>query len=130
MLLQMLGLYPFVKNVVSNTERPVGAKCERNKPTTKDEKKDPVKDVKKTPKTKSVNETSSQDKMLDVVLATMSSFMDKLTSMESRLTGLTSRLDKTSSQKSGNLTHKSRARGVILPTKTTHHFLHHLVGRL
>ena len=83
-------------------ERPVGAKCESNKPTTKDEKKDPVIDVKKTPKNKSVNETSSQDKMLDVVLATMSSFTDKLTSMESRLTGLTSRLDETSSQKSSS----------------------------
>ena len=42
-------------------ERPVGAKCESNKPTTKDEKKDPVIDVKKTPKNKSVNETSSQE---------------------------------------------------------------------
>ena len=94
-----VGNISFCKKCTVEHERPVGAKCERSRSVMKDEKKDPVKEVKKTPKTKPANETSSQDKMLDAVLATMSSFTDKLTSMESRLTGLASRLNETSSQK-------------------------------
>ena len=46
--------------------------------------------------------------MLDAVLSTMSSFTDKLTSMESRLTGLASRLEEPSAQKATG--RKSRAR--------------------
>ena len=98
----------FCKKCALDHERPVGTKCERSKTIVRDEKKDPVKDVKKTPKNKLGNETSSQDKMLDAVLATMSSFTDKLTSMESRLTGLASRLDEPSAQKATG--RKSRAR--------------------
>ena len=94
-----VGNTSFCKKCALEHERSVGTKCERNKSTVKDEKKDPIKDVKKTPKNKTVCETSSQDKVLDVVLATMSSFTDKLTSMESCLTGLASCLDETSSQK-------------------------------
>ena len=86
----------------------VGAKCEWNKPAMKDEKKDMSKDIKKTLKNKSTNETVSQEKMLDVVLATMSSFTDKLTSMESCLSGLASRFDETTSHKSSS--RKSRSR--------------------
>ena len=83
-----VGTVSLCKKCGIEHERPVWVKCERNKPTTKDEKKDPVKDVKKTLKNKSVNETSSQDKMLVVVLATMSYFTDKLTSMESHFIAL------------------------------------------
>ena len=43
-------------------ERPVGAKCKRVKAVVKD-KKDTVKDVKKTPKNKSNAETLAQDKL-------------------------------------------------------------------
>ena len=89
----------FCKKCALYHERPVGTKCERSKTIARDEKKDPVKDVKKTPKNKLGNETSSQDKMLDAVLATMSSFTDKLTSIESCLMGLASRLDEPSGQK-------------------------------
>ena len=54
------------------------------------------------PKNKSSNETLTQEKMLDVVLASMSSFTDKLTSMESRLSGLALWFDETPVQKTSN----------------------------
>ena len=62
----------------------------------------------KTLKNKSSNKTLSQDKMLDIVLATMSSFTNKITSMESHLSGLASLFDETPSQKSSSKKSHSR----------------------
>ena len=44
-------------------------------------------------KSRKSTDISSQDKMLEVVMSTMSNFTEKLNSMEERLTGLTSRLE-------------------------------------
>ena len=74
-------------------EKPTGNKCERLKldKLERDEKRDVSKDAsaKKTPKGKSVANTSNQDKMMEIMLASMSTFTEKLTAMEERITGLT-----------------------------------------
>ena len=74
-------------------EKPTGNKCERLKldKSECDEKWDVSKDAsaKKTPKGKSVAYTSNQDKMMEIMLASMSTFTKKLTAMEERITGLT-----------------------------------------
>ena len=71
----------------------VGSKCERGK-SMKDEKRDPSKEttVRKTPRGKGTD-MSSQEKMLEAVISTMTNFTEKLNSMEERLSGLSSRLD-------------------------------------
>ena len=48
--------------------------------------------MRKTPRGKSTD-TSSQDRILEVVMSTMNNFTEKLNSMEERLIGLTSWLD-------------------------------------
>ena len=71
-------------------EKPTGNKCERFK-MEKEEKKDNTKEqsVKKTPKSKPSTSGSSQDKMMELMLASMSSVTEKLAAMEERITGLT-----------------------------------------
>ena len=71
----------------------VGSKCERGK-SMKDEKRDTSKEttVRKTPRGKGTD-MSSQEKMLEAVISTMTNFTEKLNSMEERLSGLSSRLD-------------------------------------
>ena len=70
-------------------EKPVGNKCEHLK-IDKDEKKDSTKDqvVKKTPKGKAASAGPSQDKMMELMLALMSSFSEKLAAMEERISSL------------------------------------------
>ena len=81
------------KKCGSEHERPVGSKCERGK-VIKDEKRDTSKEttVRKTPRGKGTD-MSSHEKMLETVMSTMTTFTNKLNSMEERLSGLTSRLD-------------------------------------
>ena len=85
-------------------EKPVGNICER-----RDEKGYTSKDntVKKTPKGKTLVTASNQDKMMELMLASMSSFTEKLTAMEERISGLTNK-----SQEAGetSTTRKSRSR--------------------
>ena len=73
-------------------EKPVGNKCDRIK-MDKEEKKDANKEqlVKKTPKSKPSTSAQPQDKMMELMLASMSSFTEKLAAMEERITGLTER---------------------------------------
>ena len=73
-------------------DQPLHGKCERNK--NKDEKRDHSHEhpTKKTPRGKSLNE-NSQEKMLDMVIQTMTGFTDKLTAMEEKLNGLSSHVD-------------------------------------
>ena len=49
--------------------------------------------TKKTPCGKNTNEISQGDKVLDLVLNTMSTFTDKLSAMEAQISGLLSRMD-------------------------------------
>ena len=75
--------------------KPINAKCEKVKET-KDEKKDGSKEhvsAKKTPRTKSCD--GNNDKVLDLIMSTMSTFTAKLNAMEARLTGLSSRVEGT-----------------------------------
>ena len=51
--------------------------------------------TKKMPHSKGTNELSQGDKVLDLILNTMSTFMDKLSTMEAQISGLTSRMDST-----------------------------------
>ena len=98
----------FCKKCSSEHEKPVGNKCERSKQAAKDmEKRDSSREslpVKKTPKGK-VGE--SQDKMLDLVLNTMTNVTEKLSAMDDRITGLASRIDATPAKAA---TRKSRPR--------------------
>ena len=70
-------------------EKPVRNRCERLKGD-KDEKKDNNKEltVKKTPKGKAASAGSSQDKMMELMLSSMSSFSEKLAAMEERISSL------------------------------------------
>ena len=97
------------KKCGSKHERPVGSKCERSK-VTKDEKRDTSKEttVRKTPRGKSTD-MSSHEKILETVMTTMTTFTDKLNSMEERLSGLTSRLD-TPVAANKSVSRKSRSR--------------------
>ena len=81
----------YCKKCSMDHERPVGNKCER-KIISKDEKRDTSKDsVKKTPKSKGSVEPS--EKIYEMMMSTMSSFIDKLSAMENRISGIASRLD-------------------------------------
>ena len=87
--------------------KPINAKCEKVKET-KEEKKDGSKEhvsAKKTPRNKSCDGTN--DKVLDLVMSTMSTFTAKLNAMEARLTGLSSRVEGTPVQSEKR---KSRSR--------------------
>ena len=81
----------FCKKCSFEHEKPVGNKCERSKQVAKEtEKRDSSREslpVKKTPKGK-VGE--SPDKMLDLVLNTMTNVTEKLSAMDDRITGLAS----------------------------------------
>ena len=70
-------------------EKPVENRCERLKGD-KDEKKDNTKEqtVKKTPKSKAASAGPSQDKMMELMLSSMSSFSEKLAAMEERISSL------------------------------------------
>ena len=81
----------YCKKCSVDHERPVGNKYER-KTVSKEEKRDSSKDsVKKTPRSKSSVEPS--EKIYEMMMSTMSSFTDKLSAMETRISGLASRLD-------------------------------------
>ena len=85
-------------------ETPVGKKCEKMKNVNKEEKHDLSQEsiaIKKTPKAKT---SDSHEKMMDIMLSTMNSVTEKLTSMDESISGLASRIDrpfmKTSARKS------------------------------
>ena len=84
-------------------------KCERFK-MDKEEKKDTIKEqsVKKTPKSKPSTSGSSQDKMMELMLASMSSFTEKLAAMEEHITGLTEKSQENTQESTSN--RKSRSR--------------------
>ena len=72
-------------------DKPVNNKCECFK-NIKDEKRDVSREsTSKMPKSKVTTESAQGDKVLDLVINTMSSFTDKLTAMEAQISGLTSR---------------------------------------
>ena len=96
-------------------ECPVGSKCERGK-AIKDEKRDTSKEttVRKTPRGKGTD-MSSHKKILETVMSTMTTFTDKLNSMEERLSGLTSCLDTpvtANKSASMNLVHAKKLKGL------------------
>ena len=100
-------------------EKPLHAKCERLK--NKEEKRDNSHEhsTKKTPRGKAAGE-NSQDKMLELVLQTMSGFTEKLSAMEERISGLTSGMNPAGNEsytgplsdttKNGNTTGKRQSR--------------------
>ena len=86
--------------------KPINAKCNKVKET-REKKRDVSREhpsTKKTPRNKSSD--SGNDKMLDLVMSTMSTFTEKLNTMEARLTGLSSRIESTPMQ---GETRKSRS---------------------
>ena len=87
----------------------MGLKCERSK-VTKDEKRHTSKEttVRKTPRGKGTD-MSSHEKILETVMTMMTTFTDKLNSMEERLSGLMSRLD-TPVAVNKSVSRKSRSR--------------------
>ena len=106
----------FCKKCSLEHEKPVGNKCERSKQAAKEmEKRDSSCEslpVKKTPKGK-VGEL--QDKMLDLVLNTMTNVTEKLSAMDDRITGLASHIDATpakASTRKSRLREQSKRRGV------------------
>ena len=96
-------------------EKPTGNKCERFK-MDKEEKKDNTKEqsVKKTPKNKPSTSGSSQDKMMELMLTSMSSVTEKLAAMEERITGLTEKshdmIQESSSSRKSRSREKSKKR--------------------
>ena len=72
-------------------DKPINNKCDRVKQ--KEEKRDTSREnsARKTPK--STNEISQGDRVLDLVMNTMSSFTDKLSAMEEKISSLSSRMD-------------------------------------
>ena len=92
-------------------ERPVGSKCEKVK-VSKEEKRDTSKEVvRKTPHGKG-GDVASQEKVLELMVTTMTDFMDKLNAMDERISGLTSRLDNPSVPQKP-VSRKSRSREKI-----------------
>ena len=90
--------------------KPINAKCDKVKET-REEKRDVSREhssTKKTPCNKSSD--SGNDKMLDLVMSTMSTFTEKLNAMEARLTGLSSCVESTPMQ---GETWKSRSRDKV-----------------
>ena len=107
----------FCKKCSLEHEKPVGNKCERSKQVAKEtEKRDSSREslpVKKTPKGK-VGE--SQDKMLDLVLNTMTNVTEKLSAIDDRIIGLASCIDATpakASTRKSRPREQSKRRGVI-----------------
>ena len=75
--------------------KPINAKCERLKES-RDEKRDASREhssTKKTPCNKCSE--SGSEKMFDLVMSIMSTFIEKLNAMEARITGLSSRVENT-----------------------------------
>ena len=97
-------------------DKPVGSKCDRQK-VSKDEKRDSSKEsaTKKTPPGKVSTEASSEDKILEVMMTTTSSFSEKLEAMEQWITGLTSRMETPTNIKQG--TRKSRSKENVRRTE-------------
>ena len=81
------------KKCGTDHEKPIGNKCEKLKldKLERDEKRDLSKDTagRKMPKSKSTANPTSQDKIMEAMLASMSSFTEKLTAMEERISVLT-----------------------------------------
>ena len=100
------------KKCWGENDKPVGSKCDRQK-VTKHEKHDTSKETgtKKTPRGKVSSEPSSHEKMMEVMITTMTSFSEKLEAMEERIMGLTSRAETPSDIKQG--TRKSRSKEKI-----------------
>ena len=80
------------KKCGTDHEKPIGNKCERLKldKMEREEKRDLSKEgnVKKTPKGKSTAASNNQDKMMEAMLASMTSFTEKLSAMEERISSL------------------------------------------
>ena len=93
-------------------DKPVGSKCNRQK-VPKDKKRDTSKETvtEKTPHGKASSEFPSQEKILEVMMTTMSSFSEKLEAMEEHLTGLTSHVETPSNIKQG--TRKSCSKEIL-----------------
>ena len=89
-------------------EKRINNKCEKLK-TVKDEKRDSSREnsTKKTPCGKITNKTTQGDKVLDLMLNTISTFTDKLSAMEAQISGLSSRMD---SSKAVTPARKTRSR--------------------
>ena len=89
-------------------EKPINSKCDRAK--LKDEKRDTSHENtgKKTPRAKPHTEQANQDKMLELVMQTMTGFSDKLSAMEAKITGLASGSVKTTDNASGARQSRSR----------------------
>ena len=102
------------KKCGTDHEKPIGNKCEKLKldKLERDKKRDLSKETigKKTPKSKSTVNLASQDKMMEAMLASMSSFTEKLTAMEERISGLTKvqEVDETTVRKSRSREKKKR----------------------
>ena len=81
------------KKCGTDHEKPIGNKCERLKLDKMEceEKRDLSKEgsVKKTYKGKTTVSTTNQDKMMEAMLASMTSFTEKLSAMEERISSLT-----------------------------------------
>ena len=84
---------PQCKKCGDSHDKPINNKCERVKH--KEEKRDTSRETstRKTPKSKVTNEISQEDRVLDLVMNTMSTFTDKLSAMEAKISGLSSRMD-------------------------------------
>ena len=86
------SLFSF-KKCSDSHKKPIISKCDRIK--AKKEKQDTSHEhvAKKTPRSKSFSEHSGQDKMLELVMQTMSGFSEKLTAMEAQISDLSSGTD-------------------------------------
>ena len=84
---------PQCKKCGDSHDKPINNKCERVKQ--KEEKRDTSHEnsSRKTPKSKVTNEISQGNIVLDLVMNTMSTFTDKLSAMEAKISGLSSRID-------------------------------------
>ena len=84
---------PQCKKCGDSHDKPINNRCERVKQ--KEEKRDTSREnsARKTPKSKITNEISQGDKVLDLVINTLSTFTDKLSAMEEKISGLSSHMD-------------------------------------
>ena len=82
---------PQCKKCDDSHDKPINNKCDRVKQ--KEEKRDTSLEnsARKTPKSKVTNEISQGDRVLDLVMNTMSTFTDKLSAME--ISGLSTHMD-------------------------------------
>ena len=88
-------------------DKPLHGKCERNKNKEEKRYQSHEHSTKKTPQGKTLID-NSQEKMLDMVIQTMTGFTDKLTAMEEKISGLSSRVDSSKGETS-TTKHQSRS---------------------